>query len=140
MKYKFKSQRALLVGAVLAATYAEACWYSGTTAVCFVANDQVDTISYPDGVNSSAVVATGDFIADAPTGHTLAYQGRGSGGYTSVSGGTPYSPYYCTGPAKFTDLSGHSVSLEWESGTVDSSYSYAPAMYEDGTPTGGTCS
>jgi hypothetical protein len=139
MKFKFKPQTALLVGAVLATTYAEACWYSGTHALCFVANQQVDTIYYPDGVNSSAVVATGDFIADAPGGHTLTYQGTGSGGYSSVSGGTIYYPPFCTGPAKFTDLSGHSISLEWENDTTSSGFP-GPSMYEDGTPTGATCS
>ena len=53
MKYKFKPQKAILVAGVLAAAYAEACWYQNTSAVCFTAGAKVDQYgSWPDGNGS----------------------------------------------------------------------------------------
>ncbi|HEV2391609.1 MAG TPA: hypothetical protein VG146_04510 [Verrucomicrobiae bacterium] len=79
MKFKFKPQTAVLIGGMLAAAYAEACYYSNTTAICFVSGNQVDTIPWPDGTSTANVYATGDFTANAPLDTRWRTQGLAQG-------------------------------------------------------------
>lgn len=125
MKYKFKPQTAILVAGMLAATYASACYYQQTSAVCYVSGDTVDTILWSGGavsLGTKPVIASSDWLVNA----------TGSSGYftwDSQSGGPSYSdplgdggglPEYCSGPAHFLDFSGHSTSVNsWVANSAD---------------------
>ena len=138
MRFKFKPQTAMLIGGLLAVSYSEACWYSGTKATCYVSGDQVDTITWADNGTTSAVTAQGDFTYSAPPGHQIAYQGTGSGGHVSLSNILNIVPTpHCIGAASFLDRASHSTSLTWENANLDGGF--YPLLYEDGGPSGATC-
>lgn len=114
MTFKFKVQTALMVGGLVAASYANTCFYAQTTGLCFYSGNVVDEIVWADGSNSK-VSATADWYANANS-YT---SGSGAGGYTSYVPATA-TPTWCSGPAKFQDPSGHTDSIpEWESNSAD---------------------
>jgi len=49
MKYKFKPQTGILVAGMLAASYASACFWQQTDAICFASGTSVDTIYWNGG-------------------------------------------------------------------------------------------
>jgi hypothetical protein len=154
MKFKFKPQTALMVGGLLAATYASACWIQGSTAVCFTSGTTVDRIHFDQvGWNSSAgtisrdVIATQDWKYNATNSATsLVYSGSQSGsGHASYTGAYPYSPttqiLYCGGPAKFQDAAGQWCTVsEWVNDSIDggSHSGQPPTIYDQATTSGST--
>ncbi|HLH54026.1 MAG TPA: hypothetical protein VKY92_10480 [Verrucomicrobiae bacterium] len=114
MKYKFKLQKSLLVGGLLAATYAEACWVQTTSFLCVLSGAKVDDLTWADGSGPSNFTATSDwwFSQSANFVYSVA-----SGGNQNHSAGTTD---YCHGPATFKDYSLHNVSVpDWQKGTID---------------------
>ena len=111
MRFKFKAQTALLVGGLLAATYASACYYSTTqSGVCAGAGSTVNTITWqtPLGQSrpaASAVIAQYDWIywwnSSADNGKALCFAGSGAGGYYNHT--VDIYVNYCIGPVWFTD-------------------------------------
>ena len=149
MIYKFKPQTGILVAGLLIATYADACYYQATSAVCFNSGDTVDVICWPDGlVGGSKVTATSQWSYSAAP-NNLIYTGTGTVGNSTASlagSGAPLS--YCTGPAQFKDYAGHTTSVTtWENNTVNSGSSACGVSLNQiktiyplgGTLTGGTC-
>jgi hypothetical protein len=121
MKYKLKPQTALLVGGLLAASYANACLYQATSVLCAASGDTIDTIywnsDYTGGTGKQPVTATMDWVVVA-NGSSSQFSFTGAGFH-----GTNYSGYiadngtfnstYCSGPAQFKDFSLHSTSVTW---------------------------
>ena len=122
MKFKFKPQTGILVAGILAATYAEACYYQTTSAVCIAASTTVDNIYWnnPFTGNPTPVTASADWTIDSGPGHYVAISGAGAyQGYVNDGGSIPN---YCTGPVHFTDASGNTASVaSWSVGALDSS-------------------
>ena len=142
MKYKFKSQTGILVAGMLAATYASACYYQQTSALCFASGDTVDTIVW-NGIfgpsqGTAYVIASSDWLVTA-TGSSGYFTWDSSSGGPSYSDPTPdgsSAPTYCSGPAHFLDKSSHNTSVNsW----MAQSTSIAPLWsHYNNTPVGGT--
>jgi hypothetical protein len=136
MRYKFNVQSSILVAGLVAASYAQACYYNYTSAKCFNSGDPVDVVFWPDGTTpASTVVATADWYAIANNYKT----GTGVGGYSSYT--TASAPSWCGGPAKIKDPSGHFNALtEWENGAATvGSYSFSVTGQSWGTASGASC-
>lgn len=152
MRFKFKPQTGILVAGLLAATYAEACYYQGTSAVCVQSGTQVDAISWSNHPMdpAKAVTASADWVvySDTGSGKYLVWSGTGPGGYNGTAGDGGSLPTYCTGPVHFQDASGNTASVaSWSGGSADiyrhfnSAYTPAGAGIFAGTvdPASGTC-
>jgi len=116
MKYKFKSQTGILVAGMLAATYASACFYSQTSAICFASGTTVDTIywggnGYGQGQNN--VIASSDWWvnADGPSGYFYWSSPAVGTGNSNTTDDNHANPAFCSGPAHFLDKSGHNTSV-----------------------------
>lgn len=147
MKYKFKPQTAIMVAGLLATCYADACYYSGTQAVCFTSGSVVDGICWADGLATpSKITATSDWLLFATP--NLIYTGNGAGGAANGSP-TGNASSHCTGPAQFKDYSGHTTSVTtWMDHSVfngtcsipgGNPVSINPIYLGGGTTSGGTC-
>ncbi len=125
MKYKFKPQTGILVAGMLAATYASACYYQGTSALCFASGDTVDTIYWNGptaGLGSQPIIASVNWLVNAngPSGYFSWSTPIGTGGRETRTGDGGTVPSYCSGPAHFLDFSGHSTSINsWVSNSAD---------------------
>lgn len=119
MKFKFKPQTGILVAGVLAATYAQACFYQQTQAVCVLAGSTVDSITWQDGNPTQRfVTASADWIVNAQGGHYLVVSGSGPYGNYGDDGGS--LPAYCSGAVHFKDGAGNTVSVSsWYGGSTD---------------------
>ena len=95
MKYTFKTHKAVLVAGLLAATYAQACYYQTTKSfTCVLGGHTVDKITWLDGT-TSGVSADGDWVVQ-PTS-SMVYTSTGVGGRSTVVNGG--AAHYCTGRA-----------------------------------------
>jgi hypothetical protein len=121
MNYKFKPRTALVVAGLVAATYAEACYYAqtATTTVCFSSGTTIDRMYWPNNVGFEPIIATADWNQGKQNGtvgyltsaSTTVVQGQG---YASASG-LDTTPTYCYGPAKFLDPTSHYQTVSyWE--------------------------
>jgi hypothetical protein len=121
MRFKFKPQTGILVAGLLAATYAEACYYQATGAVCVAAGTSVDDIYWNNTSGSpthKVVTASSDWIINSGAGHYVSVSGSGSYQGYGNDGGT--IPDYCTGPVHFTDASGNTASVSsWSYKSLD---------------------
>lgn len=131
---------------MLAATYAEACFYQATSAVCVTSGTTVDSILWSNGASSrQPVITSADWIVySQDSSHYLVTVGTGAGGYQGYYGDGGSLPPYCTGPVHFADASGNTASVSsWSQGSIGGSgYSYmTPDMANifAGTGASGTC-
>ncbi len=148
MKFKFTPQRSLLVGGLVAATYASACYYAetATLTVCFYAGTTtpVDYIGWWEG--QQPVYATSDWnhgYQDSTKQYlnsvTTMFGGNRSLTYTQQI------PQFCYGPAKFTDPAGNTDTLPyWENGIASGGNPGVPLTpasgeFDWGVPNGDTC-
>jgi len=153
MKYKFKSQTGILVAGLLAASYANACFYQQTASLCFASGATVDTI-YWAGDNAhgtSDVKASSDWwmLANGSTGY-LTYSAPGTGPGHSAQTTDNGSKPLCHGPASFKDYTLDTISVtDWVPNSANLSADNAGlsnyATYStytsltSGTATGSTC-
>jgi len=143
MRFTFKPQTALLVGGLLAATYAgAACYSQGTMTVCFSSGATVDTINFPSDTGwsdavTADVIATSNWIYYAYGGTLVWPSTGGSGGTTFNQTGATVS--ICDGPAQFTDPSGHTDTLnDWRNSSCGGSLTTINSIVY-GTTGGSTC-
>src|SRR5271166_2167209 len=138
MKYKFKPQTCLLVAGLLAATYAEACYYQNTSVLCVANGVTVDTHNWLDNTGTGiTLTATTDWVVSYTSPH-LVWQSTGAGGATSYTGGG--NQYYCHGPAKFLDYSSHSVSVpDWMADSISSVNTTMPVIFLGASTSGSPC-
>ena len=137
MKYKFKPQTCVLVAGLLAATYAEACFYQNTSVLCAANGAVVDAHGWLDGSGSGiSLTATSDWVESDTSPH-LVWQSTGAGGTDSYTGGTEY---HCHGPAKFYDYSGHSVSVpDWMANSLSTANPNIPEIFLGASTAGNPC-
>jgi len=146
MKYKFKPQTGILVAGMLAASYASACFWQQTDAICFASGTSVDTIYWNGGgAGTAEVYASSDWWvnADGPSGYfywSSPAVGTGNVNYTDDSHA---NPSLCSGPAHFLDYSGHNTSVNsWVANSASSGktpWLYYSGTLSEGTVSGGTC-
>lgn len=149
MRFKFKPQTGILVAGLLAATYAEACYYQGTSAVCVTAGSTVDDIAWSSATTVTRyITASSDWVVYSNTGSGkyLVWTGTGPGGYngTASDGGSIVG--YCTGPVHFTDAAGNTASVaSWSAGSIPNGHHGAITPDSQGIfagtidPASGTC-
>lgn len=126
MKFIFKPQTSILVAGLLAAAYAEACYYQATSAVCIAAGTTgLDSWVWDNGGGTVNVTASSDWIIYASPNHHLVVSGSGTyKGYGS-DGGT--IPAWCTGPVHFADASNNTVSVtSWSAYSITSGTGVTP--------------
>lgn len=147
MRFKFKPQTGLLVAGLLAASYSEACYYQGTSAVCIASGATVDGITWNSntGAGQQPITASQDWIVYAQANHHVVWSGTGAGGYQGTGGDGGTLPNYCVGPVHFTDASGNTSSFaSWSYGEIFGDPPTAPGDHGiyAGTvdPSSGTCS
>lgn len=110
MRFSFKPQTGILVAGLLAATYAEACYYQTTSAVCVAASTQVDQILWSNGGSSyTPIYASADWTISSGVGYQVVVSGSGTYAGYGYDGGM--IPDYCTGPVHFMDASGNTASV-----------------------------
>lgn len=121
MRFSFKPQTGVLVAGLLAATYAEACYYQTTSAVCIAAGTTVDSITWStDTSHPKSVVASSDWTISSGVGYQVVVSGSGTYEGFGADGGT--IPSYCTGPVHFTDAAGNTASVSgWSRHSTDNS-------------------
>jgi len=125
MKYKFKPQTGILVAGMVAATYASACYYQGTSALCFASGATVDTILWGGdaslNLGTKPVIASSDWLVypNGPTGFFYWSTPIGSAGRAVATRDTGTVQSYCSGPAHFMDFSSHSTSVTWVANSAD---------------------
>src|SRR5689334_20953458 len=120
MGYKFKPQTGILVAGLLAATYAEACWYEGTSVLCVASGSTVDKIRWSTTGTDLNVTASADWLVTSQPGYHIVTSGTGAGGYQGYNGDGGSIPDYCTGPVHFTDAAGNTASVAgWSRGSTD---------------------
>ena len=121
MRFSFKPQTGILVAGLLAATYAEACYYQTTSAVCVSAGTQVDTIRWNNTTGvpvNTPITASSDWTVSSGVGHQVVVSGSGTYEGFGADGGS--IPSFCLGPVHFTDAAGNTASVSsWSRGTID---------------------
>ena len=129
MKFKFKPQTGILVAGLLAATYAEACYYQTTSAVCVPAGTQVDYFYWNNTYGTRpfvSITASADWTINSGQGHYVAVYGP-SGPYQAYGNDGGWIPDFCTGPVHFTDAAGNTASVSsWSAGSISGSPAYTP--------------
>lgn len=141
MRFKFKPQTALMVGGLLAATFASAsCFIQGSTAICYTSGSVVDNIPWQADTDWSPnptaqdVIATADWTYNASNpANSLVYSGAQNGhGYVNSydsPGYTHNTVIQCNGPVKFKDPSGQYQTVSrWNNGIVSGTTNYKPSL------------
>lgn len=119
MRFSFRPQTGILAAGLLAATYAEACYYQTTSAVCVAGGTQVDTITWSSApFTTRAVIASSDWTISSGVGYQVVVSGSGTYAGYGYDGGA--IPDFCFGPVHFTDAAGNTASVNgWSTHSTD---------------------